>query len=429
MRKISLFTAIVLLFSAALLGYLTAGSQPEMVEAETTQLPIVGFSNAEYTVAEHQGPAYINIRVSASPYAGKDVVVNYLTIPGTAQEGPGGDYISSSGTLTFTSVSQNTQSFNVIINNDTLANEPDETVNLILQLQTPETATLGRTVALLVIADDEDSAANLPVVLKPENTPTPTATATLAPTATQPPSRTPVPTSTDGPPPTPPNTVTPWPSPTPGIGPSLLANGSFEEGWENLPPEPGNLINQEPHGWELDRLDIGAEIWDLRTIHPDDPTVGIVSGIPEMLHKLNHQLPPNEQLGGPDALILEGEAVYKLFHRGAAFGSQLSQRVTLPAGTYRLTVPIQLHWHEKLDPNDPTWDTYTAEAGVWAIINGAPSGGWVTARDLGDRRWFYHIVQFTLPAETEVEVLIRVKSIYRSPKDFFIDAVWLEEKN
>jgi len=32
-----------------------------------------------------------------------------------------------------------------------------------------------------------------------------------------------------------------------------------------------------------------------------------------------------------------------------------------------------------------------------------------------------------LPAETEVEVLIRVKSIYRSPKDFFIDAVWLEK--
>ena len=189
----------------------------------------------------------------------------------------------------------------------------------------------------------------------------------------------------------------------------------------------GNLINQEPHGWDLDWLEIGEEVWDLRTIHPDNPTVGIVSGIPEMLHKLNHQLPPNEQLGGPDALILEGSHVYKLFHRGASFGSQLTQWATLPAGAYRLTVPIQLHWHEDLDPDDPTWDTYTAEAGVWVIANGAPTGGWVTARDLGDRRWFYHIIQFTLPAETEVEVRIRVKSIYWSPKDFFIDAVWLEE--
>ena len=97
------------------------------------------------------------------------------------------------------------------------------------------------------------------------------------------------------------------------------------------------------------------------------------------------------------------------------------------AGTYRLTVPIQLHWQEDLDPDDPTWDTYTAEAGVWIIVNSNLTGGWVTARDLGDRRWFYHIIEFTLPAETEVEVLIRVKSIYWSPKDFFIDAVWLEE--
>ena len=55
MRKITLFTAIVLLFCAALLGYSTAGSQPEMVEAETTQLPIVGFGNAESGIAVGSG--------------------------------------------------------------------------------------------------------------------------------------------------------------------------------------------------------------------------------------------------------------------------------------------------------------------------------------------------------------------------------------
>jgi hypothetical protein len=118
-----------------------------------------------------------------------------------------------------------------------------------------------------------------------------------------------------------------------------------------------------------------------------------------------------------------------MFHRGAAFGSQLSQSVVLPAGRYRLTVPVQLHWHENLDPNDPTWDTYTAESGVWALTGGGQIGGWATARDMGDRRWYYHVVEFTLPAQQEVEVLIRVKSIYRSPKDFFVDAVWLERLN
>jgi hypothetical protein len=266
-------------------------------------------------------------------------------------------------------------------------------------------------------ADEGDALANLPAVFRPENTPTPSATPTQAPSAT------PAPTNTIGPPPP---TVTRAPSPTPGFGPNRLANGSFEAGWTDLPPVPGNLINQEPNGWELDWLEIGQEVWDLRTIHPDDPQVGIVSGIAEMLHKLNGQLPPNEQLGGPDALILEGGAVYKMFHRGAAFGSQLSQIVTLPSGTYRLTVPMQLHWHENLDPNDPTWDTYTAESGAWVLAAGLQAGGWVTARDMGDRRWFYHVVEFSLPVETEIEVLIRVKSIYKSPKDFFMDAVWLE---
>ena len=54
------------------------------------------------------------------------------------------------------------------------------------------------------------------------------------------------------------------------------------------------------------------------------------------------------------------------------------------------------------------------------------AGGWANARDMGDRRWFYHVIEFNLPTPTEVGVLIRVKSIYASPKDFFVDAVWLE---
>src|SRR5690606_15784600 len=95
--------------------------------------------------------------------------------------------------------------------------------------------------------------------------------------------------------------------------------------------------------------------------------------------------------------------------------------------TYRLTVPVQLHWHEQLDPNDPTWDTFTAESGAWVVYGGTQTGGWATAREMGDRRWYYHVVEFTLAQQTEVEVRIRVKSIYRSAKDFFVDAVWLEE--
>ncbi len=257
----------------------------------------------------------------------------------------------------------------------------------------------SRPAADVAYAVEGAGGANIPIILKPANTPTPE--------------------------PTP--SPTPRPTPAPPPDGNWIVNGSFEDGWTDLTPVEGFLINQNPNGWTLDWLERGEEVWDLRTIHPDDPIVGVVSGVAEMIHKLSHQLPPDEQLGGPKALILDGSAVYKMFHRGAAFGSQLTQTVWLPAGAYRLTVPVQLHWHENLDPDDPTWDTYTAESGAWVLFDGQQVGGWATARDMGDRRWYTHTVEFQLDEETEVEVLIRVKSIYWSPKDFFIDAVELRE--
>ena len=265
----------------------------------------------------------------------------------------------------------------------------------------------SRSAAEVASAAEGAGGANLPGILKPENTPTPSLTPTRAV-------------------PTPGPTMTPAASPTPGFGPNWLENGSFEACWITLPPVEGDKRNQNPSGWTLSWLERGEEVWDLRTIHPENPQVGIVTGIAEMVHKLNTQLPAEEQIGGPKALILEGLTTYKIFDTHGSYGSQLAQTVTLPAGLWRLTVPVQLHWQENLDPNDLTWDTFTAESGAWVLGDGLQAGGWATARDMGDRRWFYHVVEFELAEEQDVEVLLRFKSIYQSSKDFFVDAVWLE---
>ena len=265
---------------------------------------------------------------------------------------------------------------------------------------------LGAVVVIAVLAthltaataDGTDSNANLPVVLRPENTPTPSATPTLAPTNT--PTITPTPTTVLGCP----------PLPTPTGGAVGLQNGSFEGCWETI--EQGN---QQPDAWELTWIKPGDQLYDARYTEP-------ASAIAEMIHKLKNQLPPDEWPGAPHALILDGEATYKIFSNYNVFGSQLRQRVSLPAGSYRLTVPIQLHWHEDLDGKDQ----YTAESGAWVITAGTQSGGWAHARQMGDRQWFYHVVEFNLPAAGEVDVVIRVKSAYRSIKDFFIDDVRLE---
>jgi len=146
---------------AVMFAYLGFGSRPSPVGAIPAQQtnPVVGFVNSVYTVNENQSPAVITINVSATPAAGRDVVVTYMTVPGTAQEGPNGNFLAASGTLTFTSNTQTTQSFDITIINNNIPNESDKTVNLILQLQSTDTATLGRSVATLFIIDDDRATA------------------------------------------------------------------------------------------------------------------------------------------------------------------------------------------------------------------------------------------------------------------------------
>lgn len=200
-------------------------------------------------------------------------------------------------------------------------------------------------------------------------------------------------------------------SPTPLVYANVLANPSFEEGWENMPPAPGNLINQQPTSWTLEWVEIGDFLYD---------SEDVADGVPECVHKHNEQLPEDERIGGPKALVLDGEWTYNIFHFTAPFGAELRQTVTgLTAGTVAtLTVPIQLHvqgvdW-ESLDP-------YAAESGVW--VNG--QGEWANISDMQDRTWYTHTVSFVVPESGVAEVLIRVKSKYHIGMDFFMDDLQL----
>ncbi len=188
----------------------------------------------------------------------------------------------------------------------------------------------------------------------------------------------------------------------------MLKNGSFSDGWTDMPPAPGHLINQQPNNWTL------------RWIEPGESLFGAgdtAKGVPECVHKLSNQLPPNERLGGSQALILAGDATYKIFNAGAPFGAELKQTVTgLQPGTIaKLTVPVLVDLHGETDP-------FGAESGVW--VNG--EGHWVNSRQVENRRWFRHKVEFTVPDNGKAEIVIRVKSKWPRPKDFFIDGITLE---
>ena len=191
----------------------------------------------------------------------------------------------------------------------------------------------------------------------------------------------------------------------------MLKNGAFLDGWETLPAirEASYLRNQRPFHWQIEWLEIGTPLFN-------DPYTK-AGGIPECIHKLSAQLPAHEQLGQPNALILAGDTVYKIFDATAPFGATLSQTVTnlLPGSTATLTVPIQVHLHGETD-------AYGAESGVW--VNG--EGKWVHGFKMGDRRWYKHQVSFSVPASGEAEIIIRVKSKWQRPKDFFFDGITLE---
>ena len=191
----------------------------------------------------------------------------------------------------------------------------------------------------------------------------------------------------------------------------MLQNGSFSDGWETLAAiiEANFLRNQRPNGWQIEWLAMGEPLYD-------DPNT-LAKGIPECVHKLSTQLPQNERLGGPFALILAGNAVYKIFSATAPFGATLSQTVTglQPGSKATLVVPIQVHLHGETD-------AYGAESGVW--VNGV--GGWVNGFDMGDRHWYEHEREFTVPADGQAEIVIRVKSKWQRAKDFFFDGITLD---
>jgi len=110
----------------------------------------VQFSSGAYSVAEGAEPALITVTLSAAwPLT---VTVAYSTTDGTAVAGS--DYVTTSGTLTFTP-GVISQTFNVPILDDAI-DEPAETVSL--TLSSPVQLVLGTPVtAVLTILDDNDA--------------------------------------------------------------------------------------------------------------------------------------------------------------------------------------------------------------------------------------------------------------------------------
>jgi hypothetical protein len=81
----------------------------------------------------------------------------------------------------------------------------------------------------------------------------------------------------------------------------------------------------------------------------------------------------------------------------------------------RITVPVQIH-HQQDE-----YSTYDAESSIW--VNG--EGYWANSDDMIDREWCKLEQVFEVPEDGRIDIAIRVKVKYASPKDFFVDDIRL----
>ena len=108
-----------------------------------------------------------------------------------------------------------------------------------------------------------------------------------------------------------------------------------------------------------------------------------INGGPECVHKHKDQLPPDEQPGGENALILDEEWTYKLF-TSATWKAELYQTVSglEPGAEYKAIVPVNVHFDgrpEAYDPEDALFEIH--------LSSGEPVRHWTTKEN--ERQWHY----------------------------------------
>ncbi|HVF49311.1 MAG TPA: S8 family serine peptidase [Pyrinomonadaceae bacterium] len=113
-------------------------------------------SQANYAVSENAGTA--TIRIVRGGDAATTQSVNYTTSNGTAIAGINGDYIATSGTLTF-APGETFRDFTITINNDAII-EPHETLNIALSNPTNGASLGAQNTATLTIQNDDAAGPN-----------------------------------------------------------------------------------------------------------------------------------------------------------------------------------------------------------------------------------------------------------------------------
>jgi len=199
---------------------------------------------------------------------------------------------------------------------------------------------------------------------------------------------------------------------------NLLVNHGIPTGWTDALPWL-NLTNQQPHGFHTHISVPGEELdsADSYTGPDDTPVVTTATVVPECVHIHKGQLPADEQPGAENALILEGEWVYKVFAGAGSFSQDTYAWVRAPAkGMMEVAVPVQVHYN----PN-PGGDG-SPGAAVWRLWMDDRKSEWYTFGDgFTDREWWWKEAETLVTAGQVVTIRLQVESRSEAGIDFFTD--------
>jgi len=250
----------------------------------------------------------------------------------------------------------------------------------------------------------------LPVVVK---MPTPTPTNTSTPTATATPTSTPTVTPTPSITPTPTNTYS-------FIAPLTITNPSFEGGWVT-DWDNGGL--QYPNDWVTTWTPNGQEM-------PLSPKWASGQQIPALSdghglyqHFSSNELPPNEWLGQPRALILNGQWTYKAYSLYTQQALQLNQTVSGSPGLYARVIVYILG--EENDDRPLEYDFFAASVKLGDVEDRRAYTQMVTHFDIpgNERAWNKFDVLAQFPASGQLSLTIVMQQNWQIPTDFFIDNI------
>ena len=152
--------------------------------------------------------------------------------------------------------------------------------------------------------------------------------------------------------------------------------------------------------------------------------VPAISGGPgEYVHKLRLQLPPEEWVGQPRALILEGEVTYKIFGTHGPQSLILSQKLRgAPGSRITVTVPVLGATFDATPLED---DHFIASVSLGNTVDKRTYSQMVERREIpgNERDWNLFVVSDTFPASGKLTLTLVFQQNWPGRVEFFIDGL------